>query len=145
MADVFSVEKRSAVMRAIRSKDTKPEMAIRSALHRMGFRFKLHSRKLPGKPDVVLPRFATAIQVRGCFWHGHTCADGRVPKSRFEYWGPKLAANKRRDKKNDASLRKLGWSVLVVWECRCSGYALDQSVARIIKHLSRKRPEPNGN
>jgi len=112
---------RSAMMSRIRSKDTKPEMLVRKALHRLGFRFRLHVRGLPGKPDIVLPKYGTVIQVKGCFWHGHTCIDGRIPKSNRDYWVPKLAKNKERDLANGRKLRRLGWSVRSLWECRvCS-------------------------
>jgi len=112
---------RSANMSRIRSKDTKPEMLVRKALHRLGFRFRLHVRELPGKPDIVLPKYRTVIQVKGCFWHGHTCIDGRLPKSNRDYWVPKLLRNRMRDISNDRKLRRLGWSVRNLWECRiCS-------------------------
>lgn len=112
---------RSAIMSRIRSKDTKPEMLVRKALHRLGFRFRLHVRELPGKPDIVLPKYQTVIQVKGCFWHGHTCIDGRLPKSNRDYWVPKLLRNRMRDISNDRKLRRLGWSVRNLWECRkCS-------------------------
>lgn len=109
---------RSAIMSRIRSQDTKPEMIVRKALHRLGFRFRLHLRGLPGHPDIVLPKYWTIIQVKGCFWHGHTCRDGRLPKSNREYWVPKLLRNKQRDISNDRKLRRLGWSVRNLWECR---------------------------
>src|SRR5271157_2151848 len=92
---------RSAMMSRIRSKDTKPEILVRKALHRLGFRFRLHIPDLPGHPDIVLPKFGTIIQVKGCFWHGHTCRDGRLPKSNREYWVPKLLRNKERDIANE--------------------------------------------
>jgi DNA mismatch endonuclease (patch repair protein) len=112
---------RSAMMARIRSKDTKPEMIVRKALHRLGFRFRLHVRDLPGRPDIVLPKYRIIIQVKGCFWHGHTCRDGRLPKSNRKYWVPKLLRNKQRDISNERKLRRLGWSVRTLWECRiCS-------------------------
>ena len=119
MTDVFSSEKRSQIMRQVRSADTRPELVVRSALHRLGFRFRLHDRNLPGTPDIVLPKYRTVIQVRGCFWHLHECARRRLPKSRKRYWLPKLEANKRRDARNDRRLRRMGWKVITVWECRC--------------------------
>jgi DNA mismatch endonuclease, patch repair protein len=111
---------RSLNMSRIRSKDTKPEMLVRRALHKLGFRFRLHVRNLPGCPDIVLPKYQTIIQVKGCFWHGHNCPDGRLPKSNREYWIPKLFGNKKRDQVNDRKLRRLGWSVKGLWECRIS-------------------------
>ena len=139
MADVFSAEKRSAVMSAIRSKDTKPEIAIRSALHRLGYRFRLHVSTMPGRPDIVLPRYATAIQIRGCFWHGHTCPDGHLPNSRRDYWIPKLSKNQNRDRRNDSKLRRSGWSLLIVWECQCTPSKLSKTIKRIERHLLNRR------
>jgi DNA mismatch endonuclease (patch repair protein) len=107
---------RSANMSRIRSKDTKPEMLVRSVLHGLGFRYRLHVRGLPGRPDIVLPKYRTVIQVKGCFWHCHNCPDGRLPKSNREYWIPKLHRNKSRDILNDRKLRNLGWSVRNLWE-----------------------------
>ncbi|HZW13286.1 MAG TPA: very short patch repair endonuclease [Noviherbaspirillum sp.] len=138
MTDVFSPKKRSEVMSAIRSKNTKPEIRVRSELHRKGYRFRLHVKDLPGKPDLVLPRYCTAIQVRGCFWHGHTCSDGHLPKSRQEYWIPKLEKNKLRDSQRDTELRNLGWSVLVIWECECSEANIKKTIDRITDHLEKQ-------
>jgi DNA mismatch endonuclease (patch repair protein) len=109
---------RSVMMSRIRSKDTKPEMLVRKALHRLGFRFRLHVRDLPGRPDIVVPKYKTIIQVKGCFWHGHSCRDGRLPKTNREYWVPKLLRNKERDISNERKLRRIGWSVRNLWECR---------------------------
>ena len=116
--DVFTPEKRSKVMSAIRSKDTTPELVVRRALHRAGYRYSLHRKDLPGRPDIVLPKYRTAIQVRGCFWHGHVCFDGHVPKSRVSYWKPKIENNKKRDLRNDRKLRGLGWKLVVIWACQ---------------------------
>lgn len=116
--DVFSPEKRSEVMRAVKSKDTKPELALRKALFALGYRYRLNVKALPGKPDLVFPKYRTVIFVHGCFWHGHSCKRGkRVPKSNTEYWTSKIARNKARDKKNAAELKKLGWRLFSVWEC----------------------------
>lgn len=116
--DVFTTEKRSAVMRAVKSTDTKPEIALRKALHRLGFRYRLNVKDLPGKPDLVFPRHNVVIFVHGCFWHGHACKRGaRAPKTNAEYWREKIARNKARDKKNAAALKALGWRVITVWEC----------------------------
>lgn len=117
--DTVPPEVRSRIMAAIRAKNTSPEMAVRRLLHGMGFRFRLHVRDLPGTPDIVLPRHNLVVFVHGCFWHNHAdCRGGRVPASNVGFWGPKLAGNKRRDRLNQAALRKLGWRVAVVWECR---------------------------
>lgn len=104
-------------MSRIRSKDTGPERAVRSILHRLGFRFRLHGKGLPGTPDVVLPARGTVVFVHGCFWHGHACKVGKMPKSRTDYWGPKIEANRARDKRKSAKLRREGWRVVTVYEC----------------------------
>ena len=128
--DTLTPEKRSEVMARIRSKDTKPEKQLRSALHRAGFRFRLHRRSLPGSPDLVFPARRKAIFVHGCFWHSHRCKNGsRLPKSNRDYWVPKLAENKRRDRKNRRKLAALGWRSLTVWECEVrKGTALAKAV-----------------
>lgn len=105
-------------MSRIRAKDTKPEMVVRSLVHRAGYRFRLHRRDLPGKPDLVFPRLRKAIFVHGCFWHQHPrCIDGRMPRSNPAYWVEKLAGNRRRDRAHCRALTKKGWDVLVIWDC----------------------------
>lgn len=127
---------RSNNMRAIRAKHTKPERAVRSALHRAGFRFRLHVRDLPGKPDMVLPKYSAVVEVRGCFWHGHSCADGHIPASNQSYWIPKLSGTKKRDRRNVLALKKLGYRVKVVWECEVSTQdRTDRVVGRISSWL----------
>lgn len=116
MADTITRAKRSEVMARIRGKDTTPELAVRRALHRMGYRYRLHVMTLPGRPDIVLPRHRAVIQVKGCFWHGHSCLGGRLPPG--PYWPVKLTRNKLRDKSNERRLRRLGWRVQTIWECR---------------------------
>jgi DNA mismatch endonuclease, patch repair protein len=109
---------RSALMSRIRSSNTQPELAVRKLLHALGYRFCLHRRDLPGKPDIVLPRHQLAIFVHGCFWHQHPgCSLASRPKTRQDYWGPKLAGNVSRDAKSQNMLRSLGWRVAVIWEC----------------------------
>lgn len=115
--DTISPEARSAHMRRIRSKDTKPEKTVRSLLHRMGFRFRLHRADLPGKPDIVLVRHKKVVLVHGCFWHGHCCQLASKPKSNTTYWGPKIERNRQRDEHNLQRLLALGWEVLELWEC----------------------------
>jgi len=138
MTDIFTKEKRSEVMRSIRSKDTGPEMAIRKALHDKGYRYKLHDKNLPGRPDIVMKKYCLAIQVRGCFWHGHTCPDGHIPKSRETYWREKISENKKRDRRNDRMLRQKGWSLLCIWECKCSKQNdITKQLLRIIKVVER--------
>jgi len=116
--DRISREHRSWNMSRIRGRDTKPEKAVRSLLHRMGYRFRLHGRDLPGRPDIVLPKHRTVIFVHGCFWHRHRgCKYAYTPKSRVGFWAKKFRANRLRDRRNEISLRERGWNVLVVWEC----------------------------
>ena len=116
--DKLSSARRSENMRRIRSRDTLPEIAVRSIIHRMGFRFRLHKKDLPGKPDIVLASMHKVVFVHGCFWHQHKiCREGRIPKLRPEYWIPKLQRNCDRDTQHRRNLRKLGWQSLVVWEC----------------------------
>jgi DNA mismatch endonuclease (patch repair protein) len=118
MADFVSPEKRSKIMRGVKQADTKPEIRVRRALHAMGYRFRLHRKDLPGRPDIVLPRHHTALMVHGCFWHQHAnCKDGRRPTSNTAYWSPKLERNVERDQEKMAALEALGWSVLTIWEC----------------------------
>ncbi|MGC2781874.1 MAG: DNA mismatch endonuclease Vsr [Bradyrhizobium sp.] len=105
-------------MARIRKTDTKPEMIIRRLVHGMGYRYRLHQARLPGNPDIVLARHRKLIFVNGCFWHRHDCPAGRkLPRSKPEYWGPKLAGNRKRDDENVARLKEMGWEVLVIWEC----------------------------
>lgn len=104
-------------MGGIRSKNTKPELTLRKALHRMGFRYRLHVSNLPGHPDIVLPKYKAAIFVHGCFWHGHNCRYFKWPKSNTVFWKDKITGNKKRAKKSERQLNKAGWRTLVVWEC----------------------------
>lgn len=122
MADRVSEEKRSWIMSRVKGRDTSPERLVRSLLHRMGYRFRLHRKDLPGKPDIVLPRYKKVIFVNGCFWHQHPgCPQGRrQPKSNREYWGKKLEATVIRDQNNQLLLKERGWEVLVIWECELS-------------------------
>ena len=118
MADSLTPERRSANMSRIRSVNSKPEMVVRQMAHAMGFRFRLHRRDLPGKPDVVFPSRRKAIFVHGCFWHQHPdCREGRVPGSNQGYWVPKLGRNVERDRSEQAALASAGWELMVVWEC----------------------------
>ena len=118
MTDHLTKERRSWNMSRIKAKDTKPEIAVRSLLHRMGFRFRLHDKKLPGKPDIVLRKYKTVIFVHGCFWHRHTgCKDATMPKSNREFWRKKFEANVNRFETVSKQLRKLGWRVEVIWQC----------------------------
>ncbi len=116
---VAPTPERSAIMRAVKGKNTIPEKFVRSALHKQGFRFRIHNEHMPGKPDIVLPKYKTVIRVMGCFWHGHKCPRGdRPPKTNTEYWTAKLQRNVERDKKQKRALEGEGWRVLDVWECQ---------------------------
>ena len=108
---------RSENMRAIRSKDTQPEMAVRSLVHRLGYRFRLHRPDLPGRPDLAFPGRRKVIFVHGCFWHSHGCKTGLVPKSNQDFWLPKFLRNKERDRENLEALAQQGWETLVIWQC----------------------------
>lgn len=105
-------------MAAVPSKDTSPELLVRRLAHALGYRFRLHARKLPGRPDLVFPKRRRVIFIHGCFWHGHRCTKGRLPKSRLDYWGPKIEENRKRDRRTLAALRRDGWKALVVWQCQ---------------------------
>lgn len=118
MTDVFSKEKRSWIMSRVKGRDTKPEILVRSFVHRMGFRFRVHRRDMPGNPDIVLPRHKKTIYVHGCFWHGHKrCCRSKRPTTNEQFWNKKLDGNIERDKRSRRRLRRLGWEVLVVWQC----------------------------
>ena len=118
MADVFSKQDRSRIMGAVKGKNTRPELMVRSLLHRMGYRFRLHRKDLPGKPDIVLPKYRTVIFVHGCFWHRHKgCKYASMPATNTEFWTAKFEANTKRDKSNVKALKKTGWKVLIVWQC----------------------------
>ena len=136
MPDQFSPAERSRIMRAVKSGDTSPELAVRRLVHSLGYRYRLHGRDLPGRPDLVLPRLGKAIFVHGCFWHRHRCAAGQsTPASRIDYWKAKFARNVERDRSSLRKLRRLGWSVLVVWECQTrvgKGEALRRRLARFL-------------
>jgi len=121
VTDVHSVKIRSKNMAAIKNKDTKPELLVRKGLHARGFRFRLNNSLLPGRPDIVLPKYRVAIFVNGCFWHVHECPVFKWPASREQWWRDKLTRNRIRDKANTSELINLGWRVCVVWECSLKG------------------------
>ena len=138
--DTRTEEQRRRIMQAVKSRDTGPEMVVRRLLHSLGYRYRLHRKDLPGKPDVAFLSRRKAIFVHGCFWHGHGCPKGRLPKSRLDYWEPKLNGNKERDKRKEEELRSMGWDVLVIWQCetadlgalagRLHGFLGDRPVGR---------------
>lgn len=121
MTDVHDKATRSRNMAAIKGKDTKPEVWLRKNLFREGFRFRLHRKDLPGKPDIVFPRYNAVIFLHGCFWHGHDCHLFRLPASRTEFWRDKIESNRQRDSKNVKLLSEAGWRVLEIWECSIKG------------------------
>lgn len=139
MADIKTPEERSRNMAAIRSSDTKPEMLVRRCLHSMGWRYGLHNKKLPGSPDIVMRRFKTVIFVHGCFWHGHeNCKYYRLPKSNTEFWQDKVNKNRARDERDIEALHKLGWNVIIIWECELKTEALrQQTFSRLAGIFSR--------
>ena len=135
MADRFSEEQRSYVMSRIKSKDTKPEMILRKSLHELGFRYRLHSSDLPGKPDMIFPKFQICIFVHGCFWHRHEgCSRSTMPKTNTLFWQEKFHRNKNRDIENVIRLFDLGWRVEIVWECELSTH---EKRLHVIDKLSR--------
>jgi DNA mismatch endonuclease (patch repair protein) len=137
MADLLTPQRRSWNMSRIRSAHTKPEMLLRSSLHRMGFRFRVQCKGLPGRPDIVLPKYHTVIFVHGCFWHQHPgCIEAVRPKTNETYWTAKLESNMKRDKKNCRALRCQGWRVLKYWECE-----IEKNPSRIVTQISKKLRE----
>jgi len=138
MADKFLKDERSWIMSQVHSYNTSPEIKVRKLLHSMGFRFRLHRKDLPGKPDIVLPKYQTVIFVHGCFWHGcPSCHRARIrPKANSEYWNKKLDRNMQRDKENQVSLDALGWRTLVVWECETKKKNLLELSERLRRELS---------
>lgn len=136
MADVHSKETRSYNMSRIRSKDTKPEMLVRRFLYKNGFRYRLHVKDLPGKPDIVLPKYKTVIFVHGCFWHGHEgCKYYVVPKTRTEWWLKKVAANKTKDSAAEEILELTRWDVICIWECELKKQFIDQKLSQLLRKL----------
>lgn len=121
MTDIVPKRTRSTMMSGIRGANTQPELALRSALHQLGFRYRLHDKQLPGKPDIVLPKYRAIILVNGCFWHGHSCHLFKWPKTRSEFWREKIEGNRARDKRNLAMYNNKGWKTLIVWECALKG------------------------
>jgi DNA mismatch endonuclease (patch repair protein) len=139
MADKFGTEVRSRIMRQIKGGDTKPEVMVRSCLHRAGLRFRLHRGDLPGRPDIVLPRRRAVIFVQGCFWHQHPgCKHSGIPLSNRRYWRPKLKRTIARDKANEQALAEMGWRVYIVWECEIGEKRLKRLV-RQVKQGNRAR------
>lgn len=138
MPDTMTKEQRHYCMSRIRGKDTRPEMVVRRYLHARGFRYSLHSRKLPGCPDIVLRRYHTVIFINGCFWHGHPgCEKFRMPSTNVEFWQEKIRRNKERDALEVAALEALGWTVIVVWECELSRQVMEETLRNLVAALKR--------
>ena len=137
MADVHTKKQRSFNMSRIKGKDTKPEMLVRKFLFANGFLYKLHDKKLPGKPDIVLPKYNTVIFVHGCFWHGHAnCKYFTIPKTRTQWWTYKINTNKANDAKAVKALKKDGWKIITVWECKLKPAKAEKTLQKIILSLT---------
>ncbi len=137
MADVHTKEIRSKNMAAIKGKNTKPEMLVRRFLHANGFRYKLHDKSLPGKPDIVLPKYKTVIFVHGCFWHGHEgCKYYVVPKTRTEWWLNKINGNIANDKKAIKALKKEGWKIINIWTCKLKKSGLSNTLKKLVARIN---------
>lgn len=136
--DIWNKNKRSEVMSKIRSDNTKPEIVLRKALFAKGYRYRINAKTLPGKPDIVLPKYNTAIFVHGCFWHGHEkkiCSDSHIPKTNTAYWNEKITRNKQRDGRNSALLQSMGWKVMIVWDCEIQQKGNMENIIRKIADL----------
>lgn len=136
MADIMTRAQRSERMSRIRGRNTKPELVVRRFLHQRGFRYRLHVAGLPGRPDLVLPKYRTTIFVEGCFWHGHSCQKGRVPGTNSSFWQAKVATNQARDKRNQRLLRRDGWRVIRIWECQlATNKKRESALGRLISRI----------
>lgn len=143
MADIVTAEVRSRMMSGIRGTNTKPELLLRKGLHAIGFRFRLHDRSLPGKPDIVLPRYKAVIFAHGCFWHGHDCHLFKWPSTRPEFWQAKIGRNRAVDERTDAALKEAGWRQAIVWECALKGKTrlpLEEVIQSCAEWLRSDRP-----
>lgn len=137
MADVHTQEQRRFNMQQIKGKNTKPELLVRKFLHAHGYRYKLHDKTLPGKPDLVLPKYKTVIFIHGCFWHGHhNCKYFTIPKTRTKWWTDKIHKNIANDEKAVKLLKKKGWKIITIWECKLKAAKLDHTLATLLKKLS---------
>ncbi|TVR73375.1 MAG: DNA mismatch endonuclease Vsr [Spirochaetaceae bacterium] len=136
--DVFPEKKRREIMSRVKNRSTRQELFVRSLLHRLGYRFRLHRSDLPGTPDIVLPKYSTVVFVNGCFWHGHDCPRGKLPESNKDFWAEKIEKNRNRDQQNIETLESLGWQVVVVWTCETAsavkltalGHRLAEAIGR---------------
>jgi len=135
MTDVVDSQTRSRMMAGIQGKNTKPELLIRSNLHKNGFRYRIHSKKLPGKPDLVLHKYRAVVFVNGCFWHGHNCSLFKWPKTREDFWRNKITRNIENDKMNIDKLKSLNWRICIIWECYIKG--ANKDISKVIKKIVR--------
>ena len=139
MVDTVSKQRRSEIMSAVKSKNTRPEIIVRSFLHRKGFRFRLHPSRMPGKPDLVFPKYKTVLFIHGCFWHAHhNCPGNRIPKSNIKFWKDKILGNSKRDSENVLKLLANGWRVLVIWECQVKKVELLSILVGILSDINSK-------
>ena len=141
MTDIVSPETRSRMMSGIQGKNTQPEMTVRRALHAAGFRYRLHVRSLPGRPDLVLPRYSAVCLIHGCYWHRHPgCPNATTPATRTEFWQEKFRSNVERDGRQRRQLQNMGWRVAVIWECALKPKRADAALARFIRWLPSDAP-----
>jgi DNA mismatch endonuclease (patch repair protein) len=141
MPDTFTPQKRSEVMSKIRASNTKPEILVRKYLHSKGFRFRIHQKSLPGRPDVVLKKYNAVILINGCFWHGHeNCKVFKMPKSRQHYWLPKIEGNIKRDFLNLNALKKIGWRVFIIWECKLKKSKMEKTLQSLVEKILKVNP-----
>ncbi|PAW92266.1 very short patch repair endonuclease [Mucilaginibacter sp. MD40] len=144
MADNHDKATRSYNMSRIRAKNTRPELLVRKAIFAKGFRYRLHGKDLPGKPDLVLSKYKTVIFIHGCFWHGHHgCRKAVMPKSNTDYWQPKILRNQLRDEEHIEKLKKAGWRIIVLWECALRKKNIDAAIAEVVAQLLENLPHKN--
>ena len=143
--DIFPEKKRREIMSRVRNRNTRQELIVRSLLHRLGYRFRIHRTDLPGTPDIALPKYKTVIFVNGCFWHGHRCSRGKLPDTKVDFWKAKIDKNIARDRKNYFQLTNLGWHVITVWSCEItSAVKITKLAHRLSKELGEKFRNENG-
>jgi len=135
LGDIYSKWKRSEIMSQISGTETKPEILVRKYLFSKGFRFRKNDKRLPGRPDIVLPKYKTVIFIHGCFWHGHHCKAGKLPETNKEFWENKINSNMERDKKNQHKLEKLGWKIIIAWQCKLKNKKV---VTKKLKEIEQK-------
>jgi DNA mismatch endonuclease (patch repair protein) len=136
MTDVHDSKTRSFNMSRIKSKDTKPELLVRKFLFANGYRYRLHTKDLPGKPDIVLRRIKTAIFINGCFWHGHDCPASKLPTTKIDFWFSKILNNKKRDEGNMEKLAALGWNIIIIWQCGLQKKKVEETLKTLLERLS---------